>query len=98
MSLFFPSVSFGTCVIAFNLALVAAEWALLRGRIRFWAILLQAFLTCIFGSCVDLSMLALTGLDPVSYAARAPCGWPWARCSSAWGLPHHPRQCGGASL
>ena len=71
LSLFFPSVSFGTCVIAFNLALVAVEWALLRGRIRFWAILLQAFLTCIFGSCVDLSMLALTGLDPVSYAARA---------------------------
>ena len=70
MSLIFPFVSFGTCVIAFNLALVAAEWALLRGRIRFWAILLQAFLTCIFGSCVDLSMFVLLGLDPHSYLAR----------------------------
>ncbi|MBD5558464.1 MAG: hypothetical protein HDQ92_07985 [Desulfovibrio sp.] len=71
MSLIFPSISFGACVIGFNLALIAAEWALLRSRIRFWAIFLQAFLACIFGSCVDLSMLALTGLDPVSYAARA---------------------------
>ena len=70
MSLIFPSVSFGTCVIAFNLALITAEWALLRGRLRFWALILQAFLTCIFGTCVDGSMFVLLGLDPHSYLAR----------------------------
>ena len=70
LSLIFPSVSFGTCVIAFNLALIGAEWALLRGRIRFWAIFLQAFLACIFGTCVDGSMFVLLGWDPETYLAR----------------------------
>ena len=70
MSLVFPSVSFGACVIVFNLLLIAAEWALLRSRIRFWAIFLQAFLACIFGSCVDGSMFVLLGWGPHSYPAR----------------------------
>ncbi|MBD5539079.1 MAG: hypothetical protein HDQ94_03660, partial [Desulfovibrio sp.] len=35
LSLIFPSASFGSCVIVFNLLLIAAEWALLRSRIRF---------------------------------------------------------------
>lgn len=70
LSLIFSSASFGTCVIVFNLLLIAAEWALLRGRIRFWAIFLQAFLACIFGTCVDASMFALLGWDPHSYLAR----------------------------
>ena len=70
MSLIFPSVSFGACVIGFNLLLIVAEWALLRGRIRFWSIFLQAVLACIFGTCVDGSMLVLLGLDPHTYAAR----------------------------
>ena len=54
----------------FNLLLIVAEWALLRSRIRFWAIFLQAFLACIFGSCVDGSMFVLLGWDPHSYPAR----------------------------
>ena len=70
MSLILPSVSFGACVIVFNLLLIAAEWLLLRGRIRFWAIFLQAFLACIFGSCVDGSMFVLLGWDPHTYHAR----------------------------
>ncbi|MDE7240697.1 DUF6198 family protein [Desulfovibrio sp.] len=70
LSLIFPSVSFGACVIGFNLALIAAEWALLRSRIRFWAIFLQAFLACIFGTCVDGSMFALLGWDPHTYLTR----------------------------
>lgn len=70
LSLILPFVSFGTCVIVFNLGLIAAEWLLLRGRIRFWAIFLQAFLACIFGSCVDGSMFVLLGWDPTTYLAR----------------------------
>ena len=70
LSLIFSSASFGACVIVFNLLLIATEWALLRGRIRFWAIFLQAFLACIFGSCVDGSMFLLLGWDPHSYLAR----------------------------
>lgn len=70
MSLIFPSLSFGTWVIIFNISLVGLEWLLLRGRIRVWTILLQAFLACTFGSCVDLSMFALLGIDPHSYWMR----------------------------
>lgn len=70
LSLIFPSVSFGACVIGFNLALIAAEWALLRGRLRFWTLVLQAFLACIFGTCVDGSMFVLLGWDPHTYPAR----------------------------
>lgn len=70
MSLIFPSLSFGNWVIIFNLSLLGLEWLLLRGKIRFWTILLQAFLTCTFGSCVDLSMFALLGVDPHTYWMR----------------------------
>lgn len=70
MSLIFPALSFGTWVIIFNLSLIGLEWLLLRGKIRFWTIILQSFLACIFGSCVDGSMFFLLGIDPQTYLSR----------------------------
>lgn len=70
LSFIFPSLSFGIWVIIFNLTLIALEWLMLRGKIRVWTILLQSFLACTFGFCVDGSMFALAGMDPHSYPIR----------------------------
>lgn len=78
LSAVFPSLSFGMWVIAFNLALIAGEVLLLRGRARLPTIITQAFLTCVFGTCVDISLLALGGLAPHGYAQCV----AWVVCGS----------------
>lgn len=70
LSVSFPVITFGQWVIVFNLALVVAEVAVLKGKIRFSPVMLQCILACLFGSCVDIFMYFLGDMPPSAYTGR----------------------------
>lgn len=73
LSLILPFLTIGNWSIVINLALVAAQWVLLKGRMRPFDIGLQLFATFIFGYFVDFSMFLLQWLEPGLYLLRILC-------------------------
>jgi len=73
LSLILPFMTIGNWSIVINLALVAAQWLLLKGKMRPFDIGLQLFATFIFGYFVDFSMFLLQWLNPAFYPLRIVC-------------------------
>lgn len=67
LSLVLPQLSYGTWVALFNMMLVAAQVAILRGKSDWFDIVQQLVFCTIFGSVVDLSMWILTYFNPTVY-------------------------------
>lgn len=70
LSLVVPSLSYGTWVALFNMALVVAQVALLRRKTDWFDACQQIVFAALFGSIVDLSMWILTWLSPAAYWQR----------------------------
>ncbi len=73
LSLILPFMTIGNWSIVINLALVAAQWLLLKGKMRPFDIGLQLFATFVFGYFVDFSMFLLQWLNPSLYPLRILC-------------------------
>lgn len=73
LSLILPFMTIGNWSIVINLALVAAQWLLQKGKMRPFDIGLQLFATFVFGYFVDFSMFLLQWLEPSSYLLRVGC-------------------------
>lgn len=67
LSLLFPAFSFGVWVMAFNIFLLMLEFFLLKGAVRLRVLATQGALALCLGTCVDLSMFLLLGLEPHAY-------------------------------
>ena len=66
LSIAFPAVSFGSCMLAWQCFLVLVQVALLRSQFRL-VDLLQIPISVFFGLCIDFFVTALGDTAPASY-------------------------------
>lgn len=67
LSMIVTSLSLGTWVIIFNVALVAVQFAIQRKEADKFQIILEVIIAFFFGYGIDLSMLCLQALNPTTY-------------------------------
>lgn len=70
LSLIWPRLSLGTWTFLFSLLLILLQWVLLRRQVNRPELLLQAVISLVFGSFIDLAMACLFWLSPAVYPAK----------------------------
>lgn len=70
LSLIWPALSLGTWTFLFSLLLILLQWVLLKKQTVWAELLLQAVISLVFGSFIDLAMACLFWLSPGSYLAK----------------------------